>query len=98
MLFASTRLTLVRELGGEHFRESIFATTAEELSPKGFEKHDAHTALDAPLTEEERKLFSLYGKLPTHKNVLTKIQKVQISLTRPTRRRSAYNFKFYKGP
>ncbi|KAL5520010.1 hypothetical protein ACEPAG_1670 [Sanghuangporus baumii] len=27
------------------------------------------------LTEEERKLFSLYGKLPTHKNVLTKIQK-----------------------
>ena len=28
------------------------------------------------LTEEERKLFSLYGKLPTHKNVLTKIQKV----------------------
>jgi len=27
------------------------------------------------LTEEERKLFSLYGKLPTHKNVLTKISK-----------------------
>ncbi|KAH8114601.1 camp-regulated phosphoprotein/endosulfine conserved region-domain-containing protein [Phellopilus nigrolimitatus] len=27
------------------------------------------------LTEEERKLFSLYGKLPTHKNALTKIQK-----------------------
>ena len=29
------------------------------------------------MTEEERKLFSLYGKLPTHKNVLTKIQKVR---------------------
>lgn len=27
------------------------------------------------LTEEERKLFMLYGKLPTHKNVLTKMQK-----------------------
>lgn len=56
MLFASTRLTLVRELGSEHFRESIFATTAAELSPAGFEKHDAHAALAAPLTEEERTL------------------------------------------
>jgi twinfilin-like protein len=56
MLFAATRLTLVRELGSEHFRETIFATTAAELSPAGFDKHDAHTALDAPLTEEERTL------------------------------------------
>ncbi|TFY64172.1 hypothetical protein EVG20_g6039 [Dentipellis fragilis] len=29
----------------------------------------------AKLTEEEQKLFRLYGKLPTHKNVLTKMQK-----------------------
>lgn len=28
------------------------------------------------MTEEEKKLFRLYGKLPTHKNVLTKMQKV----------------------
>jgi hypothetical protein len=28
------------------------------------------------MTEEEQKLFRLYGKLPTHKNVLTKMQKV----------------------
>ncbi|RKK85342.1 hypothetical protein BFJ69_g1486 [Fusarium oxysporum] len=56
MLFASTRLTFVRELGTEHFRETIFATTAEELSVKGFEKHDAHNKLDAPLTEEEQQL------------------------------------------
>ncbi|KAF9219254.1 Endosulfine-domain-containing protein [Gyrodon lividus] len=27
------------------------------------------------LTEEEQKLFRLYGKLPTHKNILTKMQK-----------------------
>ncbi|KLO17262.1 hypothetical protein SCHPADRAFT_821709, partial [Schizopora paradoxa] len=27
------------------------------------------------LSEEERKLFSLYGKLPTHKNTLMKMQK-----------------------
>ncbi|CAK7221857.1 Twinfilin-1 [Sporothrix bragantina] len=56
MLFASTRLALVRELGSEHFRKSIFATTADELTGAGFRKHDAHEALDAPLTEEEREL------------------------------------------
>ncbi|KAK8061308.1 PTK9 tyrosine kinase 9 [Apiospora phragmitis] len=56
MLFASTRLTLVRELGSEHFRETIFATTAEELGPQGFAKHDRHAELEAPLTEEERTL------------------------------------------
>jgi twinfilin-like protein len=56
MLFASTRLTLVRELGSEHFRETIFATTADELGESGFKKHDAHTQMAAPLTEEERTL------------------------------------------
>lgn len=56
MLFASTRLTLVRELGREHFRETIFATTRDELTPEGFLKHDKHEQLEAPLTEEERSL------------------------------------------
>lgn len=56
MLFASTRLTLVRELGREHFRETIFATAKEELTPEGFAKHDKHEQLEAPLTEEERSL------------------------------------------
>ena len=56
MLFASTRLTFVRELGTEHFRETILVNSADELSEKGFQKHDAHTKLDAPLTEEERTL------------------------------------------
>jgi twinfilin-like protein len=43
MLFASTRLTLVRELGVERFRETVFCTTAEELTPAGWDR----------LTEEE---------------------------------------------
>jgi hypothetical protein len=34
------------------------------------------------LTEEEQKLFRMYGKLPTHKNVLTKMQKVPLSFHR----------------
>lgn len=56
MLFASTRLTLTRELGIERFRETIFATEKAELSAEGFKKHDAHNDLAAPLTEEERTL------------------------------------------
>lgn len=56
MLFASTRLTLVRELGIERFRETIFATTKQELSAEGWRKHDKHGELTAPLTEEERAL------------------------------------------
>lgn len=56
MLFASTRLTLVRELGTEHFRDTVFVTTAEELSERGFKKLDAHNKLDAPLTKEEKTL------------------------------------------
>lgn len=53
MLFASTRLTLVRELGIERFRQTIFATEASELTAQGWEKHAQHEQQDAPLTEEE---------------------------------------------
>ncbi|KAJ3474841.1 hypothetical protein NLG97_g9671 [Lecanicillium saksenae] len=56
MLFASTRLTLTRELGLEHFRESLFFTLPDEFTEAGFKKADAHAKLEAPLTEEERTL------------------------------------------
>ncbi|KAK3213959.1 hypothetical protein GRF29_28g1629760 [Pseudopithomyces chartarum] len=56
MLFASTRLTLVRELGGEHFPESIFCTEADELTAQGWEKHVKHTESGNPLTAEEQSL------------------------------------------
>lgn len=54
MLFASTRLTLVRELGGEHFAESVFTTEAAELTSEGWQKHLAHEAKENPLTSEEQ--------------------------------------------
>lgn len=56
MLFASTRLTLVRELGPERFRETIFATTKAELTAEGWRRHDKHGEIQAPLTQEERAL------------------------------------------
>lgn len=61
-LFGSTRLTLVRELGIERFRETIFASTKEELTKDGFEKHDKHVNLEAPLTEEEQSLGDVKRK------------------------------------
>ena len=56
MLFASTRLTLTRELGTERFRETIFATTRQELTAEGWKKHEKHGELKAPLTAEEQTL------------------------------------------
>ncbi|KAG0643162.1 hypothetical protein HOY80DRAFT_1007579 [Tuber brumale] len=54
MLFASSRNTLLRDLGSDRFEESIFATTKEELTAEGFKRHDAHLAKPVPLTEEEK--------------------------------------------
>ena len=56
MLFASTWLTLVRELGTERFRENLFVTELKELEKEGWEKHEASGELKAPLTEEEQTL------------------------------------------
>ncbi|KAF2229024.1 actin depolymerizing protein [Viridothelium virens] len=58
-LFASTRLTLLRDLGVEHFPETLFATTLEELTREGWLRHEAHLGLAAPLTEEERSLVGV---------------------------------------
>ena len=56
MLFASTRLTLTRDLGTERFRESLFVTELSELTKEGWAKHEASGELKAPLTEEEQTL------------------------------------------
>ncbi|KAK0659500.1 Twinfilin-1 [Lasiodiplodia hormozganensis] len=58
-LTASTRLALVRQLGGEKFAETFFATTAEELSAEGWKRHEAHVAGAVPLTEEEQNLVDI---------------------------------------
>jgi twinfilin-like protein len=61
-LFASTRAALVRELGGEKFTDTIFATDAEEvLDPKLWAERAAGASADAGvdvglLSLEEREL------------------------------------------
>lgn len=59
MLFASTRLTLVRELGIERFRQTIFATEKDELTKEGWARHEASEKIAAPLTEEETGLVGV---------------------------------------
>ncbi|KAI9886493.1 MAG: hypothetical protein M1823_001673 [Watsoniomyces obsoletus] len=57
MLFASTRLSLLRELGSEKFGGGTwFITTKEEVGPEGWRKLEGHERLKAPLTEEEQAL------------------------------------------
>ena len=58
-LFASTRLSLVRELGSEYFSDTLFTTDAEELTEQGWKKHEAHASAENPLTEEERNLADI---------------------------------------
>ncbi|KAL1843529.1 hypothetical protein VTJ49DRAFT_1122 [Mycothermus thermophilus] len=83
MLFASTRLTLVRELGSEHFRDTFFATTADELTPAGFERHDAHLALEAPLTEEEQSLGAV-RRAEQEAGMGTAVREIHMSKNMPT--------------
>lgn len=58
MLFASTRMTLTRELGTEKFASSMFATEKRDLEESGWKKWETSESRGAeqPLTEEERAL------------------------------------------
>ncbi|KAL8728002.1 MAG: hypothetical protein Q9166_005673 [cf. Caloplaca sp. 2 TL-2023] len=53
-LFASTRLTLIRELGAELFGETMFATEKGDLSAEGWEKWERHLKGDGDEREEVR--------------------------------------------
>ncbi|KAF2763477.1 actin monomer binding protein-like protein [Pseudovirgaria hyperparasitica] len=58
-LFASTRLSLPRELGSEHFGEHVWVERADEVTEEGWRKHEKHVQLDQPLTQEERDLVGI---------------------------------------
>ncbi|KAK9323783.1 hypothetical protein V1517DRAFT_306771 [Lipomyces orientalis] len=59
MLFASTRNTLVRELGGDRITASFFTTDKREITPDGLRKFAEHDKVSQPLTDEERALRSV---------------------------------------
>lgn len=53
MLFASTRLTLVRELGADNFAETIFFTNHDDISAAGWTAHEKSRQAAAPLSSSE---------------------------------------------
>ncbi|KAI9618652.1 hypothetical protein KEM48_006631 [Puccinia striiformis f. sp. tritici PST-130] len=72
MLYASTRATVSRQassttflqllpgrLGDSNFNNSMFATTKDELTPKGYMAHLASQKAQAPLTSRERELADI---------------------------------------
>ncbi|KAL0073122.1 hypothetical protein J3Q64DRAFT_1735335 [Phycomyces blakesleeanus] len=56
MLYASTRATLIKELGDYRFTETMYGTQENEFTIDSFKKHIAHKAADKPLTRREREL------------------------------------------
>ncbi|KAI8823616.1 uncharacterized protein EV422DRAFT_611920 [Fimicolochytrium jonesii] len=53
MLYASTKATLLKELGDANFVDSLYGTLPAELSLEGYRKHVLHKDAEAPLTERE---------------------------------------------
>ncbi|KAI7850978.1 hypothetical protein BDC45DRAFT_446062, partial [Circinella umbellata] len=56
MLYASTRASLTKELGDNHFTDSIYGTTKDDVNYDGYKKHLVHKKAEAPLTQREREL------------------------------------------
>lgn len=59
MLYASTKNTLLRSLGGEYFNPILFINSPEELNSSGWAKIINSNETDVPLTESEMNLKSV---------------------------------------
>ncbi|KAI7906899.1 uncharacterized protein BX663DRAFT_494128 [Cokeromyces recurvatus] len=59
MIYASTRVTLTKELGDYRFDDSIYGTEKSEFTWEGYKKHLAHKAAGAPLTKREQELAEI---------------------------------------
>ncbi|KIM49244.1 hypothetical protein M413DRAFT_438415 [Hebeloma cylindrosporum] len=59
MLYASTRLTLLKSLGSTVFTDSIFATSKEDLTADAYQSHLRHVAAPHPLSIREQEMIEL---------------------------------------
>jgi len=59
MLYASTRLTLLKSLGSTVFTDSIFATSKEDLTASAYASHLRHVAAPHPLSTREQEMVDL---------------------------------------
>ncbi|KAJ3163775.1 Twinfilin-1 [Geranomyces variabilis] len=53
MLLASSKATLLKELGDSKFVDTLYGTERADLSLEGYRKHLIHKEAEAPLTERE---------------------------------------------
>ncbi|CAG8613728.1 333_t:CDS:10 [Acaulospora morrowiae] len=56
MLYASTRATLVKDLGDYRFVDSMYGNKIEDFTLEGYQKHKQHQQAEAPLTQREKEL------------------------------------------
>ncbi|XP_013119372.2 twinfilin [Stomoxys calcitrans] len=59
MVYASTKATLKQEFGSAHITEEIHATSRDETSFEGYQRHKRAFAAPAPLTTREEELAEL---------------------------------------
>jgi len=59
MLYASTRLTLLKSLGSTVFTDSIFATSKEDLTADAYTSYLRHVAAPHPLSIREQEMIKL---------------------------------------
>ncbi|EUC62216.1 cofilin/tropomyosin-type actin-binding protein [Rhizoctonia solani AG-3 Rhs1AP] len=59
MVYASTRGALTKALGDQRFKENIFATSKDDLTPEAYQAHQRHLAAPKPLTARERELAEI---------------------------------------
>ncbi|KAM7364314.1 twinfilin actin binding protein [Cochliomyia hominivorax] len=59
MVYASTKATLKQEFGSAHITEEIHATSKDETTLEGYQKHKKAFAAPAPLTTREEEMAEL---------------------------------------
>ncbi|KAJ3146994.1 Twinfilin-1 [Geranomyces michiganensis] len=59
MLLASSKATLLKELGDSKFVDTLYGTERSDLSLEGYRKHLIHKEADAPLTERELEMQNM---------------------------------------
>jgi len=59
MLYASTRLSLLKSLGSTLFTDAIFATSKSDLTPEAYAAHLRHSAAPNPLSKREQEIADL---------------------------------------
>lgn len=61
MLYASSRLSLLKGLGSSLFADSIFATSKADLTPEAYAAHLRHVSAPNPLSSREQELADLHA-------------------------------------